>query len=149
MPQPKLLNNVKFLQKCIVIDKYGKILALLRNPSDARRPNCWDLPGGNYEEGESIEECIKREVREETSLIAKSVSPVYIASNMGTTYQDINVIAVCQVCLDWTGEVILSDEHVAYRWLTTDEFVTLETGDDGGFLKDSLRAYISLHGDRI
>ncbi len=93
MTPPKLLNNVKFLQKCIVVDKGGKILALRRDPNDVRRPNCWDFPGGNYEEGESIDECIKREIREETSLIAKSVRPVYIASNMGKTHQDINVFS--------------------------------------------------------
>ena len=168
MTAPKLLNNVKFLQKCIVVDKDGKILALRRDPNDDRRPYCWDFPGGNYEEGESIDECIKREIREETSLVAKSVRPVHIAGNMGKSYQDVNVIAVCQVCLDWEGlpaeaadsrngqigslrevdvaqegEVVLSDEHVEFRWVTPQEFMELETGDDGGFLKDSIQAYLS------
>lgn len=147
MSPPKLLQNVKFLQKCIVVDKDGKILALRRDPNDARRPNCWDLPGGNYEQGEGIDECIKREIREETSLVAKSVRPIYIAGNMGQIYADINVIAVTQLCTDWFGTVQLSSEHVEYRWVTPDEFMSLETGDDGGFLKDSLRAYIERYND--
>lgn len=58
MTAPKLLNNFKFFQKCIVVDQKGKILALPRDPHDARRPNCWDFPGGNYEEGESVAECV-------------------------------------------------------------------------------------------
>ena len=70
--------------------------------------------------------------------------PVYIASNMGKTYQNINVIAICQVCLDWVGEVTLSDEHVEFRWINPEEFMDLETGDDGGFLKASLHAYLAL-----
>lgn len=144
MIMPKLLNNVKFLQKCIVVDKDGKILALRRDPNDIRRPNCWDFPGGNYEEGESIEECIKREIKEETSLIARTLKPIYVASNMGKTYQDINVIALTQVCTDWEGKVKLSSEHVEFRWVTPTEFMDLETGDDGGFLKASLRAYLAL-----
>ena len=57
MTPPKLLNNVKFLQKCIVVDKGGKILALRRDPNDVRRPNCRGLPRRHYEEGESIDEC--------------------------------------------------------------------------------------------
>jgi mutator protein MutT len=144
MTPPKLLNNVKFLQKCIIADDQGRILALRRDPNDARRPNCWDFPGGNYEAGETVEECIKREIHEETNLIAKSVRPIYIASNMGKTYSDINVIAVCQVCLDWEGDTVISEEHVEYRWVSPEEFMVLETGDDGGFLKDSLRAYLAI-----
>lgn len=145
---------MKFLQKCIVVDKSGRILALRRNPNDFRRPNCWDFPGGNYEAGESIEESIKREIFEETSLTAHTFRPIFVASNMGKTYQDINVIALTQVCTDWEGmpaeasakegEVELSQEHVEFRWVTPTEFMDLETGDDGGFLKDSLRAYLAL-----
>jgi 8-oxo-dGTP diphosphatase len=144
MPAPKLLNNVKFLQKCIIVDDKGLILALRRDPKDVRRPNCWDLPGGNYEEGETIDDCIKREVKEETSLTIHTVRPLYVSGNMGTTYHDINVIALTQMCSDWTGEVVLSSEHVEFRWVKPGEFMELETGDDGGFIKDSLRAYTDI-----
>lgn len=144
---PKLLNNVKFLQKCIVINGEGKILALLRPPDDPRRPNCWDFPGGNLEQGETIDSCMKREIKEETGLTARVVHPVYLADNMGQTHQEITVIAVCQMCTDWGGELQLSKEHTEYRWVKPDEFFKLETGDDGNFLKDSLRAYLSLRGD--
>lgn len=142
MSAPKLLQNVKFLQKCIVVNKEGKILALRRDPNDNRRPNCWDFPGGNYEQGEGIDECIKREIREETSLIANSLRPIYVSGNMGKIYGDINVIAITQLCVDWSGTVQLSSEHVEFRWVTPAEFMSLETGDDGGFLKDSIRAYL-------
>ena len=42
--------------------------------------------------------------------------------------------------LDWVGDIVLSDEHVEFRWVSAEEFMDLETGDDGGFLKDSLKA---------
>ncbi len=149
MTPPKLLNNVKFLQKCIIVDDQGRILALRRAPGDIRRPNCWDLPGGNYKKGETVEDCIKREVREETSLVLHTMHPVHIASNMGTAYKDINVIAICYSATGWTGEVTLSSEHVESRWVTPDEFMRLDTGDDGGFLKDSVEAYLTYSKNRI
>lgn len=141
MNKSKLLNNVKFLQKCIVVNSDSKILALRRDPNDVRRPNCWDLPGGNFEEGEDVNESLVREIREETSLRAKGLRPIYIASSMGAVYKGVTVLAVTQICDTWEGEVKLSSEHVEYRWVTPDEFMMLETGDDGGFLKNSVRAF--------
>lgn len=84
----------------------------------------------------------RREIREETSLVAHTIKPVYLASSMGETYGGVTVFAITQVCSDWEGEVHLSHEHVEYRWVTPGEFMELETGDDGGFLKASLRAFI-------
>lgn len=144
MSAPKLLNNVKFLQKCIVVDNEGRILALKRDPNDVRRPGCWDLPGGNYEEGEDINEMVRREVHEETGLVPKTIRPIYMASAFGKAKDGVTVIAICQVCEDWEGEVKLSHEHVEYRWVAPTVFMELETGDDGGFLKDSLKAYQQL-----
>lgn len=150
MTVPKLLNNVKFLQKCIVVDDKGRILALRRDPNDARRPNCWDLPGGHYEKGEDVNQSLKREIMEETSLTALSLRPIYIASSMGITYENITVFALTQLCTKWEGDIKISDEHVEYKWVTVNEFMDLETGDDGGFLKDSINAYLrSLHSGSI
>lgn len=140
----KNLNNVRFLQKCIIVNGDGLILALKRSSYDPRRGNCWDLPGGGYEVGESVEDSIKREIKEETSLIARSVRPVYIANSMGNAFPDMLVFALTQVCSDWEGEVQLSSEHTEFRWVKPVDYLDLETGDDGGFLKNSVKAYLEL-----
>ena len=50
----------------------SQVLLLLRdNKSTIPFPNCWDIPGGMIDPGESPEECVVREMREE---IGKSIS---------------------------------------------------------------------------
>lgn len=49
----------------IVIDQFGRMLLQLRSDN-----NCWGLPGGTMEPGETLEEVAKRELLEETNLTA-------------------------------------------------------------------------------
>ena len=51
MKNPKILQDVRLIQKCIIVRKDGKILALKRAADDHSRGGNWDLPGGGYEEG--------------------------------------------------------------------------------------------------
>ena len=49
---------------CAIILKDGKILIAQRKPDD-HLGGYWEFPGGKREPGETIEECLVREVREE------------------------------------------------------------------------------------
>jgi 8-oxo-dGTP diphosphatase len=45
-----------------------RVLILRRAPEMSYRPGAWDLPGGHLTLGESVEQCLLREVAEETGL---------------------------------------------------------------------------------
>jgi len=58
----------------VVHDAAGRLL-LVRRGHDPHRGR-WSLPGGRVEEGESPEEAVEREVREETGLVVRAGAPV-------------------------------------------------------------------------
>jgi len=142
------LNGVIFLQKCIIVSDKGQILALKRSPTkDFDRSGCWDLPGGTYERGEDVIDSIKREVMEEVSLTIIDPKPIYLASGLDNASQFMSsevVFAVTHVCTKWRGKVVISDEHTEYRWVTPEEFLTYDFGDDGEFFKASIQAYLNI-----
>ncbi len=49
---------------CAIIEKEGKIL-LARRAVGQKLAGKWEFPGGKVEDGESPEECLKRELEEE------------------------------------------------------------------------------------
>lgn len=141
----KILNNVRLIQKCIIVGQDGKILALRRIVEDHSRGGCWDLPGGGYEQGEDVVPAIEREVMEEVGLTVHGVKPIYFTNRIGIKsgfFAGEIVFAATYVCKDWEGEIRLSDEHVEYRWITPEEFLALEFGTDDGYFVDSMKVYI-------
>lgn len=134
------LEKVKILTKNILVRKDEKILALKRAMDDGRRPGCWDFAGGGLEKGEDIYESARREILEECGLEVVDLKVVYTASGMGI--QEIDVLALTFVGKVVSEEVKLSGEHGEFAWVTPEEFLEMETGEDGGYLHKSVRVWM-------
>jgi 8-oxo-dGTP diphosphatase len=112
----------------------GKYLVLLRNAKqNAQAGEHWDIPGGRIEKGTTLIENLRREIKEETGLELIE-EPKLIAT------QDIFKPDKHVVRLTYTGkangEIILSEEHIEYRWVSLDELKKLEPIDK--YLKEVL-----------
>ena len=70
--------------KALIVNSSGKILMAFNN-------NTFQFPGGHLEEGESKEECIRREVMEETGIIIEeSLEPFLVITTYDDNYFDTN-----------------------------------------------------------
>lgn len=99
----------------------GKLLLAHRHPSRRWYPDCWDLIGGHIEVGESPEQAVRRECREE---IAVDVSVLQLL-NLDLT--DPALVAHAFLVTGWAGRPTNAapDEHDAIGWFTADDFPRL------------------------
>ena len=58
---------MKIVGTAIIFDDLGRIL-IGQRPEGKALPGLWEFPGGKQEEGETVEECIQREIYEELSV---------------------------------------------------------------------------------
>lgn len=79
-----------------VILKGNRILAL-RQFNDLRQEEYWMLPGGGLENQETIEECIIREVKEETNLDVEIKDILFDTPGTGIDVYKRHVTFLCEV----------------------------------------------------
>ena len=85
-------------------------------------PLKWEFPGGKIDEGESPEECLKRELIEELGI---EVTAVQSMPQTTHHYPSFSVTLYPFICEIVSGEITLH-EHSAMVWLPIEELQTLD-----------------------
>ena len=106
-----------------VIANRGRILVLRRAPGMPYRPGSWDLPGGHLALGESFEDCLIREVKEETGLDVSIERMLGMHSMFSEPY--LQALYACRLTV-FQNLQLRPDEHVEHRWVTLVEMEGLE-----------------------
>ena len=103
-----------------VILHEGRILATQRGYGEWK--DWWEFPGGKMEAGETPEEALVREIREELST---EISVDEFLCTVEYDYPKFSLTMHCYLCSLLT-EALLLNEHEAAKWLTLDELDCVE-----------------------
>jgi len=115
-------NDPQRAAKALIIFK-DKYLLLLRNSKEEICPSEWDIPGGGMEAGETIEEALIREVKEETGIDISS-SKFFPIKSWEMDKDGIKIGGTDFLCiLTDSQEVSLSVEHIRAQWFSGEEIM--------------------------
>lgn len=98
-----------------IILRDGRIFATQRGYGEWK--DWWEFPGGKIEPGESPEDALKREIREE---LATEIEVDELLTTVEYDYPKFHLTMHCYLCTIISGDLSLL-EHEDARWLAIDE----------------------------
>lgn len=106
----------------IVVNEAGKILVALR-PEHAELGDLWEFPGGKIEQGETVEQALKRELQEEVGIIVHAAKPF-----MQIEHQYTNKIVLLDVWRveKFSGEPKACEAQKMLQWISPKELMQLK-----------------------
>lgn len=116
MPQMKHIQVA-----CAIIEDQGKVLSTQRSEAMSL-PLKWEFPGGKVNGGESLEECLKRELIEELGVEISVGQSLPAITHQYPTFSITLHPFLCEIV---SGELTLH-EHSAMVWLPIEELHLLD-----------------------
>lgn len=112
----KLVGHRTLIQcaaSIIIVDKEGRILLGRRTDN-----HLWGYSGGSVEIDENVEEAAKRELFEETGLVADSMDFFMINSGPKTHYvypngDEVSNVEIIYICRDYHGTMKAQEEEIS------------------------------------
>ena len=95
-----------------IIIENGKVFATQRGYGDFK--GGWEFPGGKIDEGETPEEALVREIKEE---LDTEVEVLELLDTVEYDYPKFHLSMDCFICKIKCGDLVLK-EHEAAAWLT-------------------------------
>lgn len=104
----------------VLFNQEGKMLITQRSATKKYLPNAWHIPGGQIDEGETVEEALKREVKEELDLeITEIIADTGVVHDyFGRGDQKSRTLFILARS---QGEITLDHENQAYKYIDKNE----------------------------
>ena len=111
------MTDLRVAAKALVI-KNDKVLILKRKRTSSDAKIEWDIPGGGIEQGESFEQALHRELKEEANISGEIIDIIRAWNCLDENKMLYGVtFAVSYI----SGDITLSEEHENYLWMPISE----------------------------
>lgn len=132
--EEKFLNSMINI-KAVIVNQKKEALILKRSDKEEFNKGAYDLVGGYMREGESFEEALLREIKEETGLTEVSIESILRAKEFPRDHEKFDKIKALRFIVKYSGEndkvKLNEEEHESFEWLSFDEAV--KAFSDEGF----------------
>jgi len=105
-----------------LIKKDGEVLIAKRTTGNVEVIGKWEFPGGKVEAGETEEQAIEREIKEEFDLVIKAEK---FLINNECKYPNKNIDLRLYLCKYISGDFKLHD-HSEYKWVEVNQLLTYD-----------------------
>ncbi len=120
----------------ILQNKKGEVLIARRRP-ELQNGDKWEFPGGKLQIGETPEQGLRREIKEELGIDIDVMQPYHIAVQPGT---DCSILLVSYLCRPHSGSFRLCD-HSRVLWVSPAELPRFPmTAADAGIVEKLCRS---------
>lgn len=102
---------------CAVI-RDGERFLICQRSEQMKMPLKWEFPGGKVEEGESLEDCLIREIQEELAVCIRIEAAL---EQVVHHYENFSITLYPFLC-SIKEESIDLREHCQYKWILKEEF---------------------------
>lgn len=99
------------------VNEQGEIMIFATQRGYGEFKDGWEFPGGKIEDGETPQEALKREIREE---LDTEIAVGELFDTVEYDYPAFHLSMDCFWCTIVSGELVLK-EHEAARWLTKEQ----------------------------
>ena len=119
-----------------IIIKKGEVFATQRGYGDFK--GGWEFPGGKIDAGETPEEALVRDIREE---LDTEVEVIELLDTVEYDYPNFHLSMDCFICNIKSGDLVLK-EHEAAQWLTKETLDSVNWLPADLGLIDKIREYL-------
>jgi 8-oxo-dGTP diphosphatase len=122
-----------------VVADDGRIFFQKRSATRKLFPDTWDIVGGHVEDGETLDETLRREIEEETgwqlSIVLATVGDYRYTGEDGVVRLETDFLV--RVDGDLARPRLEAGKHTEYRWLGPDELAVLDesSGVNDGMIR--------------